>query len=66
MKITKFLIDGHLRYRIVDDRNPEVIINDAQGHGFKTEEKALAFLYRRKEGLGSESKTLPSMSFPLF
>ena len=48
MRIQEFKVNGKKRFRIVDQKDPTMVINDAQGYGFKTFEKALAFIKGKK------------------
>lgn len=65
MFIEKFLINGEERFRIVNDENPAIVINDAQGFGFKTYEKALSFIEGRKVTPQREASVCIT-SIPLF
>ena len=48
MRIQEFKVNGRKRFRIVNQKDPTMVINDAQGYGFKSFEKALAFIEGRK------------------
>lgn len=64
MLIERFSTHGQERYRIVSAENPCIVINDAQGYGFKSYEKAVAFL--RREKVVTLQPQQENASLPLF
>lgn len=64
MEIQKYYIKGGWRYRIVSAKNPEIVIDDAQGYGFRTYENALSYIKRKKV---KSATALPEVTtLPLF
>lgn len=64
MNIEEYFINGGLRYRIVSAKDPEIVIDDAQGYGFRTYENALSYIKRKKV---KPAKAVPEVTImPLF